>query len=815
MSGKVAYSHLVITDTLAAPAKLVGMAPRKSPFFNTATTLGKIVSFFGVSALCGVLAAGLLVPAASVAGTSASIGVDLFDALPAELSQEPLSVPSRVLAKDGSTIATFYAENRVPVKLDQVSKNMQNAIISIEDERFYEHNGVDLRGIMRAAMHNLTSSSQQGASTLTQQYVNNVLINAKFLSGADKSEITYSGTKDMADKLREAKLAISVEKEFSKQEILQGYLNIVLFSGTTYGVEAAAQRYFSVHAKDLNIQQSAMLAGMVQRPNAFDPVKNPELTLKRRNVVLAAMRKTGSITDAQYKKAVKTGLGLKPKELKSGCIAAASANYFCDYVSSLIMQDPAYGKTREDRERLLYRGGLTIKTTLDPRLQAEAEKETRKMIPAKDESNMGSAIVTVEPGTGNILAMAQNKTYGPQDGQQYTTYNFNVERSLGGAGGFQGGSTMKPFTALAWLESGRHMWDTVNAARDSYPESFHWKASCLPKGYTQVGGGWDFGNASPGFKKRMTVDYGLYWSVNTATIAEASQLDLCGITDITKRVGLMDQSNLDPKTQEPRPISPANPSFVIGTAAVTPLDQANAFATFANKGEYCKERALESVTDAAGNEYKVPAQACEQVIDEKVVANLNGTLQKIAGQRVAKGTISQPIAGKTGTNNGASSTWFVGYTTGMSTASWVGRYAGNKKVLGETVNGVTREWVDSATFAAPMWVDYMKDVVNYYPAEGFGSADSAPRKVQEPASPDNSNSSADNESSASPTTENKDEEKKDNEASKEEESQSSAAPESKAPESSPAPDDTKSEPAARSGKPSGNNGNDDPKPKKP
>ncbi|MDN6202266.1 MAG: transglycosylase domain-containing protein, partial [Micrococcaceae bacterium] len=272
------------------------MASRKSPFFNTATTLGKIVAFFGVSALCGVLAAGMLVPAASVAGSTAAIGMDFFDALPAELKQEPLSQPSKVVAKDGTTLATFYAENRTPVELDEISKDMQNAIVSIEDERFYEHNGVDLRGIARAAAHNFTSSSQQGASTLTQQYVNNVLINAKFLSGADKSDITYSGTKDLADKLREAKLAISVEKEFTKKEILQGYLNLVLFSGTNYGVEAAAERYFSVHAKDLNIQQSAMLAGMVQRPNTFDPIKNPDLTLKRRNTVLGAMLKTDSIT---------------------------------------------------------------------------------------------------------------------------------------------------------------------------------------------------------------------------------------------------------------------------------------------------------------------------------------------------------------------------------------------------------------------------------------------------------------------------------------------------------------------------------------
>lgn len=731
MSGKVAYSHFVIPDTLARPAKLVGMASRKSPFFNTATTLGKIVAFFGVSALCGVLVAGMLVPAASVAGSSASIGMDFFDALPAELKQEPLSQPSKVLAKDGTTLATFYAENRTPVPIDKISQNMQDAIVSIEDERFYKHNGVDLRGIARAAAHNLSSSSQQGASTLTQQYVNNVLINSAFLAGADKSDITYSGTKDMADKLREAKLAISVEKEFTKKEILQGYLNLVLFSGTTYGVEAAAQRYFSVHAKDLNVQQSAMLAGMVQRPNTFDPIKNPELTLKRRNTVLAAMLKTDSISQAEYDKAVKTKLGLKTKTLKSGCVAASSANYFCDYVAHLVLKDPAYGKTQAERENLLYRGGLTIKTTLDPRLQKKAEKETPKVIPAGDSSNMGAAIVTVEPGTGNILAMAQNKKYGsaPED-SSYTTYNFNVARDMGGTNGFQGGSTMKPYTALAWLEDGRKMSDTVNAARSSYGSEFKWKASCTSKGYVQLDPpGWEPKNFSAGYRKRMTVDYGLYWSINTATVNEASQLDLCKIANVTERVGLVNAGT-------GKPITGANPSFILGSEPITPLAQATAFATFANKGEYCENRALESVTDAAGNSYKVPGISCEQVIEPGVIDSLNGTLKKIASQRVAKGSISQPIAGKTGTNNSASSTWFVGYTTGMATAAWTGRFDGNADIFGVEINGKSYENPDSSTFASPLWMSYMKDVIDYYPAEGLGKAPKKSSDSGDSSSPD-------------------------------------------------------------------------------
>ena len=716
------------------------MAAKKSPFFDTATTLGKIVAFFGVSALCGVLAAGLMVPVASVAGTGAKAGSEIFDALPASFKEEPIAEPSKILAKDGTVIATFYSENRQPVKLDDISPIMRKAIVSIEDERFYEHNGIDVRGIARAAVNNFTSSSQQGASTLTQQYVNNLLINSDSINGVDRSEMTISGTKDIADKAREAKLAISIEKEMSKDEILEGYLNLVLFSGRNYGIQAAAQRFYSIDAKDLNAQQSAMLAGMVQLPNAYNPERYPERSIKRRNTVLAAMLRTGAIDQKTYDKSVKSGLGLKPSETKSGCIAAESANYFCDYVTKLITSDDTYGKTKKDRENLLYRGGLVIKTTLDPRLQRSVEKQTKRMIPANDKSNIGAAIVTVEPGTGNILAMGQNKTYSPEKGRQFTEYNFAVESAMGGAGGFQGGSTMKPYTTMAWLESGRKMYEKINAPRDkTYPASFRWKASCLPGGYTTVGGGWTPGNAVDGWASSGTVDYGLFNSVNSFTVSEASQLDLCDISEATERLGLLDYDQYydwkkGEESTKAQPINPAYPSFVIGSARITPLAQATAFATWANNGEFCDNRALTSVTDSSGNKYKVKPVKCEQVMSPQVAADMNGTLKKIASQKVAKGQIGYQIAGKTGTNNGANSTWFVGYTTGMSSAAWVGRWDKDqkKKTMGAVIDGVARRWVDSGTWAAPMWTKYMLDVGHLYPAGSLGKATPAPKPKPEP-----------------------------------------------------------------------------------
>ncbi len=702
------------------------MAAKKSPFFDTATTLGKVVAFFGISALCGVLAAGMLVPIAAIAKTGLTTGNNIVSALPSSFEKLPIPEPSTILDADGKTIATFYQQNRQPVKLDDISPNMRKAIISVEDERFYEHKGIDPKGIARAVVGNLTSSSRSGASTLTQQYVNNLLVNNQVLTGAEES--TVSGQKDYADKIRELKYAVAIEKEMSKDEILEGYLNLVLFSGREYGVQAAAQRFYSVDAKDLNLQQSAMLAGMVQLPNVYNPINNPERSIDRRNKVLGNMYRTGAITKKEYDTAIKSDLELDPSKSPSGCTAADENAYFCDYVTNLILADDTYGKTKEDRENLLYRGGLTVKTTLNSKLNKKAAKDARKSIDpnAKSNDDVFSSIVSVEPGTGNILTMAQNTTYGIEEGNPAKTMlNFAVEKSMGGAGGFQTGSTMKPFTTLAWLKEGHHMYDRINAKRPYFSPLHKWRASCLPGGQTVTGGSeaWEPKNASLGFYRTMTVDTGLYWSINSATIQEAAKLDLCNITDYANSLGLRD---LD--SGKPEPLSPKHPSFVIGTPKVAPLAQAAAFAAFANKGEYCEPRAITGVSDKDGNKYKVKKETCSQEVDPTYIADLNGTLQKIATKRVSKGRVAGPIAGKTGTNNWSTSTWFVGYSTGISTAAWVGRVKATAAEKQNTLQGSMINdkraplTLDSSTYAAPLWVDFMEEAVHEYERNSFGSA---------------------------------------------------------------------------------------------
>jgi membrane peptidoglycan carboxypeptidase len=251
------------------------MVTRKNPIFDTATTLGKILGFLGVSAICGVLVAGLLVPAAAVSGSAASGSIEFFDTLPAELQVDPPSQSTKVLAADGSVIANLYEENRTKVSLDQISPFMTQAVIAVEDSRFYDHGGVDTTGILRALV-STARGNKQGASTITQQYVNNVL-NANLAAEGKDDDIKLNGVnKGVGDKLREMKLAIALEKKFTKEQIIEGYLNIVFFNRDAYGIEAASKLFFSTTAKDLTLPQAALLAGLVNSPAAFDPVTNQE-----------------------------------------------------------------------------------------------------------------------------------------------------------------------------------------------------------------------------------------------------------------------------------------------------------------------------------------------------------------------------------------------------------------------------------------------------------------------------------------------------------------------------------------------------------
>lgn len=732
------------------------MATGKNPLFDTATTLGKILGFLGVSAICGVLVAGLLVPAAAVSGSTASGSIEFFDTLPAELQVDPPSQSTKILAADGSVIATLFDENRTRVSLDQMSPYIKEAVIAVEDSRFYEHGGVDTTGIMRALV-STARGNKQGASTITQQYVNNVL-NSNLAAEGKEADIKLNGVnKGVGDKLREMKLAIALEKKFTKEQILEGYLNIVFFNRDAYGIEAASKLFFSTSAKDLTLPQAALLAGVVNSPSFYDPITNPENAKTRRDLVLNLMLSQNKINKADHDAAVATPVETKVTPARQGCAYAATAPYFCDYVLHLLLNDPAYGADADERYNKIYRGGLNITTTLDPNAQAVAQAQVDASAGANPDK-WGAALVSVQPNTGKIINMAQNTTWLPVEGKFQAEQNFNVDKldangnDLNGLGGAQPGSTMKPFTFAEYLNEGNSMSTVLNGAVRKYPQNFPWKNTC-PTPTTgwydsNVAGSTDLQNAEPGYYRSMSVVDGLANSINTMTFATAAKVDLCGIQKIVDAVGI--HSGL-PSAQGPNPQIPMTTiGNLLGSTQTAPLTLASAFATFANDGKYCAPIAITAVTDQTGAQLPAQSTNCRDALKPEVARGVNFALQEVLNR--GSGSLIQPristrtnfpIAAKTGTSNMNESTWVVGHTTGLATAAWFGDPLGNQSRPGQniTVNGKFYQGIDGYMIAGPMFSQYMAQIAPAYGTNPFPAPPSnlvsgpAPRPSTQSTSP--------------------------------------------------------------------------------
>lgn len=685
-----------------------------------------LAAFVTVSAAGGVLTAGLVMPAVGATGAVAREGVDLFEGIKADLGDDTLSQASTILYADGTVMARVYEQNRVVVPLEAISPAMQQAIIAIEDSRFYEHGPVDLKGIGRAVVNNAAGDGgTQGASTLTQQYVKNVLVEQAAARG-DKEAIAEAtasrGTKGYARKLREMKMAIDVEKEMSKDEILNGYLNIAYFANHVYGVEAASRFYFSKPAAELTVPEAAVLAGLVKNPVEYDPVKNPEDSVARRNVVLKRMRDTGHLDAQQYLDAVNSPLELRLSPVYQGCLNAHSAAYFCDYVTRIVKNDPAFGKTVEDRQKLLRRGGLTIRTTLDPRVQGIAQEAVdRHVNPGQP---VRTAVPVVQPRTGHILAMAQNTRWSPEEHLPgVTTVNYNVDQEFGGGVGFPTGSTYKVFTLATWLKSGKSLDSVVNAPPKLVTGQKEFTA-CGQK----TGDPKDFNNAGSESQKngRMTVRDATRNSINTAYMNMARQLDLCEIARTAESLGVHkgspDVKNGVRGSEKTTALDDHLPAAVLGTQSIAPLTMASAYAAFAAEGLYCKPVAVLEVRDSAGNPLPVPGPQCTQALDPNVARNVNEALQGVwSGTAARVSKPGRPAAGKTGTTNESTNTWFAGYTPYLAAAVWVGHHEGETTLNRETINGKRYHRVYGSTIAAPTWVDVVRPAseVLGLPSDGF------------------------------------------------------------------------------------------------
>ena len=650
--------------------------------------LGGLLGLVGLSAVAGVLVTAAVTPAIAVAGVTGSQALTIFDNLPNSLTPGAPMEPTTIYANgaDGKPFqyAKFYDQNRVPVSFDQVSPLLYDAILSSEDKSFYEHGGVNLGATVKAVVDNVRGTSSRGASTISQQFVKNVLIQecewdvkptlkngeanpeyADQLQACWTEATEAKGADGIERKLQEMRYAIQIEKDFSKNDILLGYLNVANFGGQTYGIEAAANRYFGTTAKNLTLGQAATLAGIVQNPNRFriDRAEGTNSkadgyadTKVRRNYVLNRMLENGQITEAQYKEASEAPIVANIKSTAQGCSAAGTQAYYCQYVRAVIENDEAFGKTQSERQETLRRGGLKIYTALDMRIQQPGVDAMRELAPTfVPEATFAASGVTIEATTGRVLAIVQNTTFNETSkaAAGETSLVYAADQDHNGSGGFGPGSSYKLFTLLDWLEKGHSVNENLNGAvrnGGSYKLTTCGKQSTVAA--KNAGGNYKKNRGFAGTPMTFTAQ-----SLNTGYYAMAEKLDLCDINKMAERLGVHEG--------DMGSVTSSNGLFesTLGSKSIAPLQMASAYATVANQGKFCQPRVIDKVVNSAGEEMPVPKSTCTQVISPEVAATAAHALQGVmsATGRDARLGDGVPLIGKTGTNESTG--------TAMATAS--------------------------------------------------------------------------------------------------------------------------------------------------
>ncbi|WP_243061224.1 transglycosylase domain-containing protein [Nocardioides sp. SR21] len=667
-----------------------------------------------VAAVMGVIAAGLAIPFAGVLGVGARQVAEAMDDLPAELQTDPLPQKTKLLDADGNTIATIYDENRVNVALSQVSRIMVKSIVAIEDYRYYEHGALDLKGTLRALITNQANSGVvQGGSSITQQMVKMTL-----LTQADTKAERRAATDDTyARKLRELRYAIAFEQKYSKDWILERYLNIAYFGDGTYGVQSAARHYFDVNAKELNLRQSAMLAGLVKNPTGYDPTNSPDKALARRNIVLDRMAELNVISREKAAKTKETDLGLDVKAAKNGCLYSR-APFFCDYAVSWLLQNPALGDTVEERRKLLKTGGLTIKTTLDLDDQNAADNAVANHVYKQDQAVGALAMVT--PGSGAVTALAQSRPMGRSEAAGQTFLNYTVPTRYGGSAGFQAGSTFKPFVLAAAVNDHIPLSTTLNPpAEMSIPQEEF--ANC--EGEPGFVGTWDVATSTT--SGTMDIYRGTQTSSNTFYAMLERETGVCDPYKIAKSLGV-DLTN--PRGDEHGFGAERVPTFTLGVANASPLEMAEAYATFAARGLHCDSQPVTDIADADGNELKHFLPSCDQALPQATADAVNDVLRGVQepggfGYDNGQTGLVVPSAAKTGTTQDGKSVWYVGYTPQLAAAAMI---AGASKegqrpigLAGQTIGGEYIWEVSGSGFAGPMWAQAMQAVDDSLDDEDF------------------------------------------------------------------------------------------------
>ena len=655
-------------------------------------------------AVCGGVAASVLfVPGVIGANKAAKAVIPSLKVENVDFDVTSLPQKSTMYARDGSTvIATFYNQNRIVVPLKKISKTMQQAVVAREDRRFWTHAGVDVQGVMRAFVQTyLVKGSQQGGSSLTQQYVKNVLLMQAIED--DDSIAQYHATEDtIARKIREMLISVQMEKKYSKAEILQGYLNIAQFGNNLYGVETAAQRYFSVSAADLNVVQSATIAAITKNPSLYDPLveENQKESENQRNIVLKLMLQEGYITQKQYTEAVNTPLKdtLKAQDVNVGCQDTGDYAYFCDFVVHRIQNSEEFGKTR----------------ALDVEANSTMMETARNTIPPDDPSGMEIAMAAVKPGTGEVLSFGLNRYYdatpAAANDPTKTSQNYAVDLADGGGSGWTIGSSWKPINLIAWMEAGHSINDNLQTST-SYPTT---DFAC--SNYSGGADSWNVSNAmGAGTVNPESPFLGLVRSHNTTQASMGAILKLCKVADTATELGYHDAATGETidKTQV------YTPSMMIGSVNVSPLTMASIFAVYASNGVQCNPIAISKVTDKDGNDLKVPSANCHQAVDKDIIQTLAYTLNQGTVRpdgagwsfRLADGRKS---FGKTGTSEDLAVSGGSFIPNQIAAFAVVGDAQNpyTNRISNIAINGRYNSYWDGSTIAAPAVTNFFNSYIS-------------------------------------------------------------------------------------------------------
>ncbi len=630
-----------------------------------------------VSVLAGVLVAGLFIPFAGLAGMGSKAAADELSSLPTELATPTPPTRSTVYMANGKVLAYFYDENRIPVSLDKIAPVMRQAQLAIEDHRYYEHGALDVKGTVRALVRNSTSDAgTQGGSSITQQYVKMVQIEActtkSSTDAAQKKCVEAARAPTMERKVRELRYAIALEKRLTKDQILSNYLNIAYYGSGTYGVEAAAKHYYNTSASKLTLAQAAMLAGLVQNPDANNPMNNKAAAIDRRDVVLNRMAELGLVTAAQVKDAKKQGFDTKAvKQVTEGCVGTRYP-FLCDYVRRTLKQSPSLGDNVRERVNMLDRGGLQIYTAIDPKTQDLAQKKVSAVVGATDP--LISTMNMIQPGTGLIVASAQSRPVMGSDSKKGETYfNLSAPTEMGGIQGYQAGSTFKAFTMAAAFEKGIPISKKYNAKS---PYNFTGKRfdTCRGDNTGKVGPDKYAPKNSVGHSKRIAMTEAAEYSVNTYFIQLELDAGMCGVTKMAEKLGVKVGHPLNTPSVDIVKTYQDSISFTLGVAEVAPMSMAEAYATFASGGIHCSPIIVSKIVDRQGKQLDVPSAGCKRVIDEDVANGVSKVLKSVIDKGTGKparvpGDFDQ--AGKTGTINSNNAVWFAGYTPQIAGVSMI------------------------------------------------------------------------------------------------------------------------------------------------